>query len=108
MKATTGSHANATDRRAGRIGLGVEIGKSIPGWRRVVNPGLALATGEDGHVLQREIPVNVSSYIRGGGFRGAADELSDVPIGDISLHPCRAPRSHGAWMETVCSGCGSY
>ena len=108
MKATTGSHANATDRRAGRHRPGSGDREIHPRVEAVVNLGSALATGEDGHVLQREIPANVSSYIRGGGFRGAADELSDVTIGDISLHPCRAPRSHGAWMETVCSGCGSY
>src|SRR6185437_12191710 len=56
---------------------------------------------------QREISLDISSYIRRGGVRSASDELSDVPVGDLSLHHSRilsvlppyasvkATRSHG-------------
>ena len=35
---------------------------------------------------QREISLNISSYIRRGGVRSAPDELSDVSVGDLPVH----------------------
>jgi len=66
----------------GRLGV-----KATPGFSAVRRQERVVA----GVLDQREVPVNVSPYISGSGFRGASDEPGDVPISHISLRHAPDP-----------------
>src|SRR6185369_10063815 len=65
-------------RRGFQCLIDVEAAPWLPAVRR--HEGVRLSVLD-----QREVSVNISSYIRGGGVRSSPDELGDVPVGNVSL-----------------------